>query len=95
MMQENLNEDQIKKLKSTPPKITYQAMMQVCEVIDKLTDDRPPVVMEDCVNDEHEDSIRNYLVEENDTKENNEVREISIDTENKYVKHRDITDNKT
>ena len=81
--------------KPTLPKITYKAMMQVCEVIDKLTDDRPPVVMEDCVNDEHEDSIRNYLVEENDTKENNEVREISIDTENKYVKDRDITDNKT
>ena len=30
MMQENLNEDQIKKLKSTPPKITYQAMMEEC-----------------------------------------------------------------
>ena len=57
--------------------------------------DISPVFIEDCVNNEHEDSIRNGLVEKNDTKVNDEVREISIDTENKDVIHRDITDNET
>ena len=80
---------------ATLPKIISPAMMEDCEAICEWPDDTFPVVMEDYVNDEHENSIRNDLVEENDTKENNEVREISIDTENKYVKHRDITDNET
>ena len=49
-------------------------MMEVCEVIDKPPDDIYPVVMEDYVDDEHEDIIREYLVEKNDTNENNKVR---------------------
>ena len=51
--------------------------------------------MEDSVNDEHQYSIRKYLAEENDTKVNDEVRKISIDTENEDVIHRDITDKET
>ena len=49
--------------------------------------------MEDCVNDENEDSTRKYLVEKNDTKVTDEVIEISIETENEDVIHRYITDN--
>ena len=47
--------------------------------------------MEDCVNDEHEDSIRNGFIEKGDTKVHDEVRQISIETENEDVIHRDIT----
>ena len=46
-------------------------MMEVCEVIYKLLYVIYPVVMEDYINNEHEDSIRKYLVEKYDTKENN------------------------
>ena len=48
--------------------------------------------MEDCVNEEHEDSTINEFLEENDTELYNEVREISIETENEYVLHRYICD---
>ena len=51
--------------------------------------------MEDCVNDKHEDSIRQDLVEKNYTKVNDEVREISIETYNEDLIHIDITDNET
>ena len=47
------------KGKATLPNITYPDMMEVCEVIDKLLYDTSPVVMEDYVNYEHDDSIRN------------------------------------
>ena len=77
------------------PNITSQVMVEVCGVIYKCPDDTPPVVMEYCVNDEHEDSTRKYLVEKNYTKVTNEVREISIETENEDVIHRNITDIET
>ena len=51
--------------------------------------------MEDNVNDEHEGSIRKYLVEKNDTKVNDEVRKISIKIMNEDVIHRYINDNET
>ena len=51
--------------------------------------------MQGGINDEHQDIIREYLVAKNDTKVNFEVREISIDTENEDVIHRDITENET
>ena len=57
--------------------------MEICEVIYKCPDDTSPVVMNNFVNDEHKYIIRKDLVEKNDTKENNEARVISIDTENK------------
>ena len=44
---------------------------------------------EDCVNDEHEDSIRNYLDDKNYTEVNDEVREISIETDNETEKNLD------
>ena len=50
---------------------------------------------EDYVNYEHEGRIRKDLVNINDTKENNKLREISIQTENKDVIHRYITENET
>ena len=81
--------------KSTLPNIKSPDIMEVCEVIDKFPDDTSPVVMEDYLKDEHEDRIRNDLVEENDTKENNEVRKISTETEKKDLIHRYITDNET
>ena len=83
------------KVKATLLNITHPAMMKEFEVIDEFQEDTYPVVMEDCVNDEHEDSIRNYLIEVNGTKFNYEVREISIYTENEDVIHRDITENET
>ena len=52
-------------------------------------------MMENCVNNKHEDSIKKYLVEKNDTKVTDEVREISIDSENEDIIHRDIIDNYT
>ena len=39
-------------------KITSLAIMELCEVIDESPDYTPPAVMEYCMNDEHEDSIR-------------------------------------
>ena len=51
--------------------------------------------MDDSVNDEDKDSIRNGLVGGNNTTENGEVIDISIETENKDKIHRDITDNET
>ena len=68
-------------------------MMEECEVINECPDDTSPVVMEDCVNDEHEDSIRNDFIEEDVTEVNDEVREISIEIENGDVIHTDITEN--
>ena len=68
-------------------------MMDICEVVYAFPYNTDPVVMEDCVNDEHEDSIIKYLVENNDTKLNYEVRKISIQTENEDVINKDITDN--
>ena len=58
------------KGEATLPKTTYPAMMKICEVIDECTNDTSPVLMQDCVNYEHEDSIRNYLVDKNNTKVN-------------------------
>ena len=49
-------------------------MMDECEVIDEFPYDTSPLMMEDCVNNEHEDIIRKDLVEKNDTKLNDEVR---------------------
>ena len=49
----------------------------------------------DCVNEEHEDSIINEFLEENDTELYDEVREISIETENEDAIHIDITENET
>ena len=46
------------KLKATLLNITYPAMMGACEVIDECPDETSPVLMEDSVNYEHEDSIR-------------------------------------
>ena len=66
------------KVKSTLPKITPPAMMEECEVIEEFPDNTPPVVMENCVKYEHEDRIIKYLVEKNDAKVNDKVREISI-----------------
>ena len=57
-------------------------MMEECEVIFKCLYDTSPVVMEDCVNDEHEDSIINDFIEGNDTEVDGEVIEISKETEN-------------
>ena len=68
------------KEKATIQKITSPAMMEACEVINECPDYTSPVMMENCVNDEHEDSIRKYLVEKNDTKVTDEVQEISIET---------------
>ena len=76
-------------------KITSPDMMKGCEVIDECPDDTYPVVMEDFVNYEHEDSIKKYLIEENDTKVNYEVREISIYTENEYLINKDTIFNET
>ena len=85
----------IMKRKAKLPKITYPAMMEEFEVIDECPDDTYQVVMEDFVNDEHQDIIKNDLVEKNDTEVNNEVIEISIETKNEDVIHKYITDNKT
>ena len=68
------------KGKATLQKITSPAIMEVCEEINECPDYTSPVMMENCVNDKHEDSIRNYLVKKNDTKVTDEVREISIET---------------
>ena len=38
-----------------------------CGIIDEYPDDTTPVVTKGCENDEHEDSIRNYFIEESDT----------------------------
>ena len=70
-------------------------MMEVCEVIDELSDEKPPIVMENFVNDEHKNSIRKYFVEKNDTEITDKVRQTSIWIEKEYVLHRDMTDNKT
>ena len=58
-MENNMPLTCMMKGKSTPPNITSPAMMEVCEVIYENPDYTSPVVMEDCVNDEHEDSTRN------------------------------------
>ena len=55
-------------------------MMKLCEVINECLDYTSPVMMDNFVNDEHEDNIRKYLVEKNDTKVTDEVQEISIET---------------
>ena len=68
-------------------------MMEEGEVIYKLPYETSPVVMEDCVNNEHQYGIRKDLVYKNDTKVNDEVRRISIETENEDVIQRDTTDN--
>ena len=69
--------------------------MEECEVIDECTDEKSPVGMEDCINEEHKDRIRNNLVDKNDTKVNDEVREISIRSKSEDVINRDITDTGT
>ena len=51
--------------------------------------------MQDCINDKHEDSIRNDFVKESDTEVHEKIREIFIDTENNYLIHRDITEKET
>ena len=56
------------------------AMLESCEVINEFPDYTSPVMMDNSVNDEHEDSIRKYLVEKNDTKVTDEAQEISIET---------------
>ena len=43
---------------SNPPQYRIPSMMEVCEAIDECPYETSPVVMEDCVNDEHEDSTR-------------------------------------
>ena len=68
------------KIKATITNITYPAMMEECEIIYDFPSDTSSVVMDDSVNDEHEDSIRKYLVEKNDTKVTDEAQEISIET---------------
>ena len=68
------------KGKSKPQNITSPAMMKACEVINECPDYTSPVMMDDFVNDEHEDNIRKYLVEKNDTTVTDEVQEISIET---------------
>ena len=70
------------KGKSTHPYITPPVMMEKFEVVYECPDDTSPVVMEDCLNDEHEDSIRNDPIEENDAEVHDELREIPIKTEN-------------
>ena len=85
----------MKQKKATIHNITSPGMVEVCKVIDKWADERYPVFMEDYVNYEHKDSIRKYLVGGNYTKENNEVRSISINTHNKIVIHRYITRSET
>ena len=55
-------------------------MREVGQVIDKLSDDTSPVAMKNSLYYEHKDIIRKDLVQKNDTKENNEVKEISIET---------------
>ena len=60
-------------------------MMEECGVIYECPDDTYPVGMDDFLNDEHENSIRKDLFEENYTNVNDEVREISIETENEDV----------
>ena len=52
--------------KATLPKITSPAMMEVCEIIDECSDDKSPVVMEDCVNKNLADITRKYYNETND-----------------------------
>ena len=73
------------KVKSTLPKITFQAMMEECELIYEFPDDTSLVVMGDFLQDEYEDIIRNGFIEENDTKVKNEVKDISIETANEDV----------
>ena len=68
-------------------------MMEECEVIGECPDDKYPAVMDYFVNDEHQDRIRNYLIEENYAEVHDEVREISIEVENEDVIHIDITEN--
>ena len=51
------------KGKATLPKITYPYMLEECESIYESPDEKSQVVMEDYVNDEHEDIIINNLVE--------------------------------
>ena len=62
------------KIKATITNITYPAMMEECEIIYDFPSDTSSVVMDDSVNDEHEDSIRNDCIEENYTEVHNEVR---------------------
>ena len=69
--------------------------MEECEVIDECTDYTSPVGMEDCISEEHKDRIRNNQVDKNDTKVNDEVREISIRSKSEDVINRDITDTGT
>ena len=47
--------------------ITSPYMMEEYEVIYDCPSETYPVVMEDCVKDEHDGSIRNNFIEENDT----------------------------
>ena len=84
----------IMKGKATLSKVISPYMIEECELIDKLPEDTTPVLMGDCLNDEHEDSIRKDLVDRNDTKVNDKVREISIKAENKDVIYKSITDKK-
>ena len=62
------------KIKATITNITYPAMMEECEIIYDFPSDTSSVVMDDSVNDEHEDGIRNDCIEENYTEVHNEVR---------------------
>ena len=48
-------------------------MIELCEVIYKCPNDRYPVMMDDSVNDEHEDIIRNDLVEKDDEKSKRDI----------------------
>ena len=68
------------KGKATLQKITSPDMMEAFELINECSYYTSPVMMKKCVNDEHEDSIRKYLIEKNDTKVTDEVQEISIET---------------
>ena len=61
------------KAKEKIPNITPPAIMGDCRVLDYWTDDTSPVLMEACVNDEHEDRIINHMIKENDTKVNDEL----------------------
>ena len=68
------------KGKATLPKITYPAIMEECQVIDKCPYGTSQVVMEYFVNDELEDSIRKDFFEKNDKKANYEVRQVTKET---------------
>ena len=81
---------QYKKRKATLPKITIPAVVEICDVRDKYPDDSYQVVMEDCVNNNLDETHRD--ISEHDVATNMDATKTVIE---KFPDGHDDDDKKT